>query len=183
MLVDDWPLAPRLRDHSLAGEWHDHWDCHSRPDLILMYRKSGDDVLQLVRIGSHSELGLWSLTRLAPDPSLDGASTREQGHRSSRPQASVGAVARGRGSSHQHPQWAGQEPRATGAVDLRAEVEFLQPVPGISPGTVDGLVDMPRRGVQTGDHDARVVLGFAAKRGRPLPPSVYWYAVPCTSPE
>jgi len=43
---------------ALAGEWHDHRDCHSRPDLILIYRKSGDDVLQLVRIGSHSELGL-----------------------------------------------------------------------------------------------------------------------------
>ena len=43
---------------ALAGEWHDHRDCHIRPDLILIYRKSGDDVLQLVRIGSHSELGL-----------------------------------------------------------------------------------------------------------------------------
>ena len=29
-----------------------------RPDLILIYRKPGDDVLQLVRLGSHSELGM-----------------------------------------------------------------------------------------------------------------------------
>ena len=40
------------------GEWNDHWDCHIRPDLILIYRKSEQDVLQLVRLGSHSELGL-----------------------------------------------------------------------------------------------------------------------------
>ena len=58
LLVDDRPLAPRHRDHSLAGEWHDHRDCHLRPDLILIYRKSGDDVLQFIRIGSHGELGL-----------------------------------------------------------------------------------------------------------------------------
>ena len=57
-LVDDRPLEPRHRDHPLAGEWHDHRDCHLRPDLVLIYRKSGEDVLQLVRLGSHSELGL-----------------------------------------------------------------------------------------------------------------------------
>ena len=57
-LVEDRPLEPRHRDHPLAGEWHDHRDCHLRSDLVLIYRKSGEDVLQLVRLGSHSELGL-----------------------------------------------------------------------------------------------------------------------------
>ena len=57
-LVNDLPLDPRHRDHPLAGEWHDHRDCHIRPDLILIYRKPSGDVLQLVRLGSHSELGL-----------------------------------------------------------------------------------------------------------------------------
>ena len=33
-------------------------DCHIKPDLLLIYRKTGDDVLELVRLGSHSELGL-----------------------------------------------------------------------------------------------------------------------------
>ena len=58
LLVNDQLLDPRHRDHPLAGEWHDHRDCHIRPDLILIYRKSGEDVLQLVRLGTHSELGL-----------------------------------------------------------------------------------------------------------------------------
>ncbi len=57
-LVNDQPLAERYRDHPLGGEWKDHRDCHVRPDLVLIYRKPDDAVLQLVRLGSHSELGL-----------------------------------------------------------------------------------------------------------------------------
>lgn len=57
-LACDQPLEQRHRDHALTGDWKDHRDCHVRPDLVLIYRKPDDDVLQLVRIGSHSELGL-----------------------------------------------------------------------------------------------------------------------------
>ena len=57
-LLHDTPLPPRYADHALAGEWSDHRDCHLRPDLVLIYRKSGADTLELVRLGSHSELGL-----------------------------------------------------------------------------------------------------------------------------
>jgi len=58
VLVEDTPLPPRYVDHSLAGEWKDHRDCHIRPDLILIYRKPDAENLELVRLGSHSELGL-----------------------------------------------------------------------------------------------------------------------------
>lgn len=57
LLVADTPLPERNRDHPLLGEWKDHRDCHIKPDLVLIYRKTGDQVLQLVRLGSHSELG------------------------------------------------------------------------------------------------------------------------------
>ncbi len=57
-LVADQPLDPRHRDHAMIGEWKDHRNCHVRPDLILLYRKVGDDILQLVRLGSHSALGI-----------------------------------------------------------------------------------------------------------------------------
>lgn len=56
-LVTDTPLAPRYRDHALTGDWNDHRDCHVKPDLVLIYRKPDDDTLQLVRLGSHAELG------------------------------------------------------------------------------------------------------------------------------
>ena len=57
-LAKDEPLAERHRDHALTGDWKEHRDCHIKPDLVLIYRKRNDAVLQLVRLGSHSELGL-----------------------------------------------------------------------------------------------------------------------------
>jgi len=57
-LAEDQPLAERHRDHVLTGDWKDHRDCHIKPDLILIYRKPDTARLQLVRLGSHSELGL-----------------------------------------------------------------------------------------------------------------------------
>ena len=57
-LAGDQPLAKNHHDHALVGEWKDHRDCHVLPDLILIYRKPDDAVLQLVRLGAHSTLGL-----------------------------------------------------------------------------------------------------------------------------
>ena len=57
-LASDEPLAERHRDHSLTGKWKTFRDCHINPDLVLIYQKPNDKTLQLVRIGSHSELGL-----------------------------------------------------------------------------------------------------------------------------
>jgi len=47
-LASDEPLEPRHRDHALNSDWHDHRDCHITPD---------DETFQLVRLGSHAELG------------------------------------------------------------------------------------------------------------------------------
>jgi mRNA interferase YafQ len=58
LLVNDEAPEVRHRDHALTGNWSDHRDCHVKPDLVLIYRKPDDDTLQLVRLGSHSELGL-----------------------------------------------------------------------------------------------------------------------------
>jgi mRNA interferase YafQ len=58
LLAVDMPLPRRYFDHPLSGEWNDHRDCHIKPDLILIYRKPDADSVELVRLGSHSELGL-----------------------------------------------------------------------------------------------------------------------------
>jgi mRNA interferase YafQ len=42
----------------LTGEWTDHRDCHIKPDLVLIYRMPDAESLELVRLGSHSELSL-----------------------------------------------------------------------------------------------------------------------------
>ena len=58
LLAADTVLPLRNRDHALSGQWGDCRDCHIRPDLILIYRKPDASTLELVRLGSHSELGL-----------------------------------------------------------------------------------------------------------------------------
>jgi mRNA interferase YafQ len=57
ILAADKPLDARYRDHALSGDWKGHRDCHVKPDLVLIYRKPDADTLQLVRLGSHAELG------------------------------------------------------------------------------------------------------------------------------
>jgi mRNA interferase YafQ len=57
-LIADRPLATKYKDHPLSNNWADHRDCHIKPDLVLIYRLPDDDTLQLVRLGSHSELGI-----------------------------------------------------------------------------------------------------------------------------
>jgi mRNA interferase YafQ len=50
-------IMEALHHHPLIGEWSDHRDCHIKPDLVLIYRKPNPKTLELVRLGSHSELG------------------------------------------------------------------------------------------------------------------------------
>ena len=57
-LGNDEVLPERFRDHALTGNWVDFRDCHIKPDLVLIYRKPDVETLQLVRMGSHSELDL-----------------------------------------------------------------------------------------------------------------------------
>ncbi len=55
-LIEDTPLPAKNRDHGLGGVWQDHRECHLKPDLLLISRKPDTQILQLVRMGSHSEL-------------------------------------------------------------------------------------------------------------------------------
>lgn len=58
MLASDKPLPKRYFDHALSNNWKDHRDCHIKPDLVLIYRKENIKALEMVRLGSHSQLGL-----------------------------------------------------------------------------------------------------------------------------
>ena len=55
-LATNQPLDMRYRDHDLSGDWAGYRECHIKPDLLLIYRKSAADTLRLARLGSHSEL-------------------------------------------------------------------------------------------------------------------------------
>jgi mRNA interferase YafQ len=56
LLGDETALARGYFDHALSGEWSDHHAFHIRPDLILVYRTLDSNTLELVRLGSYSEL-------------------------------------------------------------------------------------------------------------------------------
>ncbi|HLB56220.1 MAG TPA: type II toxin-antitoxin system YafQ family toxin [Coxiellaceae bacterium] len=55
-LISDTPLPARYRDHNLSGDWVGYRECHIKPDLLLIYRNTENDVLRLARLGSHSLL-------------------------------------------------------------------------------------------------------------------------------
>jgi mRNA interferase YafQ len=55
LLLAGKPLPPRNQDHPLKGAWKGRRDCHIKPDWILLYRRTEDE-LRLERTGTHSDL-------------------------------------------------------------------------------------------------------------------------------
>jgi mRNA interferase YafQ len=55
LLIAGDPLPEKFRDHPLKNDPFGHRDCHLRPDMVLIYRRSSS-LLRLVRIGTHSDL-------------------------------------------------------------------------------------------------------------------------------
>jgi mRNA interferase YafQ len=58
LLASDSQLPDRYVDHALSGQLKGFRDLHIFPDLILLYEKPDRSTVRLVRLGSHSELGL-----------------------------------------------------------------------------------------------------------------------------
>lgn len=54
-LINDLTLPAKYRDHELRQNWAGFRECHVQPDLLLIYEKGERDI-QLVRLGSYSEL-------------------------------------------------------------------------------------------------------------------------------
>ena len=55
LVSDEVPLGPEYEGHPLDGQFNDCRDIHVGFDIVIVYRVSGD-TLELLRIGSHSEL-------------------------------------------------------------------------------------------------------------------------------
>ena len=62
MLMNNEPLPKKCDNHQLTASgclYQGFWDCHIRPNLVLIYSiDRRDDVLKVVRLGSHSDIGL-----------------------------------------------------------------------------------------------------------------------------
>ncbi len=56
-LANDVPLDEKYHDHVLEGNWANHWECHIKPDWLLIYQIKDDIlILELSRTGTHSDL-------------------------------------------------------------------------------------------------------------------------------
>jgi len=49
------PLPAKFRDHTLKGGYAGCRECHLKPDLLLIYVQTEEEV-RLIRLGSHSDL-------------------------------------------------------------------------------------------------------------------------------
>lgn len=49
-------LPKYYKPHMLAGEYSGHMECHIENDTLLIYLDKTDDIVKLVRLGTHSEL-------------------------------------------------------------------------------------------------------------------------------
>jgi len=53
--VDGIPVA--MKPHKLKGVYKGDWECHIKPDLLIIwFQIESPTVINLIRIGSHSEL-------------------------------------------------------------------------------------------------------------------------------
>ena len=58
LLVNDATIPEPYQDHQMRGDRGRERNCHIRPDLVLIYAKPNATDLELIRLGSHSELGI-----------------------------------------------------------------------------------------------------------------------------
>ena len=56
LLANDEELLAELKAHKLIGEYNDCMECHIEGDFLLIWYDEEEDIITLLRIGSHSEL-------------------------------------------------------------------------------------------------------------------------------
>lgn len=50
-------IPQKMKPHRLKGDYKDNWECHIKPDLLIIWFQIEDPkTITLVRIGSHSNL-------------------------------------------------------------------------------------------------------------------------------
>ena len=54
-LIDEKPLAQKLRNHKLKGNFVGFWECHVEPDWLLIYKKDATHIY-FARTGTHADL-------------------------------------------------------------------------------------------------------------------------------
>ena len=56
MLMNEQPIPAAYKPHMLLGEYKGCMECHIEGDFLLIWIDEETDIIELVRLGSHSEL-------------------------------------------------------------------------------------------------------------------------------
>lgn len=57
LLEETGTLPPKYKPHRLKGDWHGRWECHIRPDWLLIWHQNNNELtLLMLATGSHSDL-------------------------------------------------------------------------------------------------------------------------------
>ena len=56
MLSNEQPIPADYRPHMLIGQYKGCMECHIQGDFLLVWYDKEHDIIELVRLGSHSEL-------------------------------------------------------------------------------------------------------------------------------
>ncbi|MDR1161782.1 MAG: type II toxin-antitoxin system YafQ family toxin [Tannerellaceae bacterium] len=56
MLENEENLPSKLKTHKLTGQYKDCMECHIEGDFLLIWFDEESDIIEILRLGSHSEL-------------------------------------------------------------------------------------------------------------------------------
>jgi len=57
LLESSGKLPFQYKPHLLSGNFNGYWECHIKPDWLLIWRHNENDkVIELVRTGTHADL-------------------------------------------------------------------------------------------------------------------------------
>ena len=56
MLANEQPIPAEYQPHILHGDYKGCMECHIQGDFLLIWIDPNTDIIELVRLGSHSEL-------------------------------------------------------------------------------------------------------------------------------
>ena len=56
LLANEQPIPPQYKPHQLHGNYKGCMECHIEGDFLLIWFDAQSDIIELVRLGSHSEL-------------------------------------------------------------------------------------------------------------------------------
>ena len=57
LIANEQPIPAKYKNHKLIRDYKDVWDCHIKPDWLLLYQIDEENKeVTFVRTGSHSDL-------------------------------------------------------------------------------------------------------------------------------